>query len=296
VSRLKPAGLRVFELFVVCKFEMINTNESYLQIERLLFRRAIWAAIFLHAVVVLGIVWAARPEPVSPFQTLAVVSFARFDPEGGEPGGGFDDEPARAPAAAPEAEPVAEPSPVTEAEATPEPEAEAEAEPEAEIIESVSEAAAPLPPPTPKEPSPKPKPKPKSKPEVSPATGPAAGEAAPGGGPGQGQGGLGGGSGQGNPDELNAYLARVRKKLAASKKYPPEARALKLEGVAMVVFLLAPDGRVLSSRLARSSGHPVLDEEVMALLRRVSPLPPRPQGLPRDNLSLTVPIQFSLRL
>jgi len=259
--------------------------ESYLQIERRLFRRAVWAAIFLHAGAILGMVWAARPEPVSPFQTLAVVSFAHFDPEGGQPGGGVNDEPAKAPALAPEAEPV------SEAEASPM--AESEATPEAEIIESVSEKAAPRPPSKGLASEPKPKPKPKS--AVPPAAGPAAGEAAPGGGPGQGQGGLGGGSGRGNPDELNAYLARVRKRLAASKKYPPAARAQKLEGVALVVFLLAPDGRVLSSRLARSSGHTVLDEEVMALLRRVSPLPPRPQGLPQDNLSLTVPIQFSLR-
>ena len=254
---------------------MIPANESYLQKERRLFRQAVWAAIFLHAGALLGLVWAARPEPASPFQTLAVVSFAHFDPEGGEPGGGDSDEPAEAQVAA--------------LAAVPEPEPEAEAE----KIEKISEAAAPLPPP--KDLASKPKPKSKPKPAVPPATGTAAGEAAPGGGPGQGQGGLGGGSGQGNPDELNAYLARVRKRLAASKKYPPAARARKLEGVALVGFLLAPDGRVLSLRLARSSGHPVLDEEVMALVRRVAPLPPRPQGLPQDNLNLTVPIQFSLR-
>jgi protein TonB len=274
---------------------MIDTNESYLEKERRLFRRAVWAASLLHAAVLAVVVWAARPEPVNPFQTLAVVSFAHFDPEGGEPGGGDSDEAAEAPVAALEAEPA------PEAEAAPEPglepELEPEAEDESEKIESVSEKAAPLP--LPKEPElkSKPKPKPAARPEAAP--GPAeiktATIGAPGGGPGQGRGGLGGGSGQGNPDELNAYLAQVRKRLAASKKYPPTARARKLEGVARVSFLLAPDGRVLSSNLARSSGHAVLDDEVMALVRRVSPLPPRPQGLPQDNLSLTVPIQFSLR-
>jgi len=108
-------------------------------------------------------------------------------------------------------------------------------------------------------------------------------------------GGLGGGSGQGNPNALKAYLAQVRKRLNSSKKYPSSARSQKLEGVATVSFILAPDGRVISSRLVKSSGHAVLDEEVMALLRRVSPLPRRPKNLPQDNLSLTVPIQYSLR-
>jgi protein TonB len=275
-------------------------SEPYLQKEQRLFRRAVWAAVFLHAGVLLGILWAAGAEPVNPFQPLAVVDFAYFDPEGGEPGGGLDDD-ATAAAAATADEPETQPEEPAEIQPEPEPRPEPEAEPEPEtepeIVESASEQADPLPPPPlPENKPPKPKPKPTPKqPAPQRTEAGAEGGQLPGGGPGQGQGGLGGGSGQGNPDELKAYLARVRKRLTASKKYPPAARSQKLEGVATVSFLLAPDGRVLSSRLAKSSGHPVLDEEVMALVRRVSPLPPRPKGLSQDNLSLTVPIQFSLR-
>jgi protein TonB len=277
--------------------EFKPSSESYQQKERRLFRQAVWAAVFLHAGALLGIVWATGTEPVSPFQPLAVVDFAHFDPEGGEPGGGLDDDASAASATA--AEPEAQPEEPADMQPEPEPRPEPEPETEPEIIESVSEQADPLPPPPPAENKP---PKPKSKPKPAPKqSAPQRTEAGaeegklPGGGPGQGQGGLGGGSGQGNPDELKAYLARVRKRLTASKKYPPAARSQKLEGVATVSFLLAPDGRVLSARLAKSSGHPVLDEEVMALVRRVSPLPPRPKGLPPENLNLTVPIQFSLR-
>ena len=271
--------------------------EPYVQKERRLFRRAVWAALILHLGALLGVVWAARPEPVNPFQPLAMVNFAYFDPEGGEPGGGLDDG-ADVPAASSEPETPPEPMPEPEPAREPELEPEPESEPLPDMVESVSEKADPTPPPPP-ETKPEPKPKPRPKPAAKPAEAKGrdgAGEAGlPGGGPGQGQGGLGGGSGQGNPDALKAYLAQVRKRLTNSRKYPPAARAQKLEGVATVSFLLAPDGRVLSSRLARSSGHAVLDEEVMALLRRVSPLPPRPKNLPPDNLSLTVPIQFSLR-
>ncbi|MCL2029503.1 MAG: TonB family protein [Deltaproteobacteria bacterium] len=268
-------------------------DELYLLKERRLFRRAVWAAIFLHTGVLLGIIWAARPEPLNPFQPLAEVSFAYFDPEGGEPGGGDTDEPAEMSRGASEPEPEAQP------ETQPEPVSELEAEPEVrpEIIESVSEKALPTPPPKEAKPKPRPTPKPAAKPAALPKA--AAGEekaGLPGGGPGnKGRGGLGGGSGQGNPDELKAYLARVQRRLVSARKYPPAARAQKLEGEAMVSFVLAPDGRALSARLVKSSGHVVLDEEAMAMLRRVSPFPARPKNLPQDNLSLTVPIRFSLR-
>ena len=261
--------------------------ESYIQKERRLFRRAVWAAAFLHVVALMGIVWVDRPEPDSLFRPLAVVDFAHFDPEGGEPGGGLDDD-AAMPAAAPE--PEAQPEPEPEPEATPE--TQPEPAPEPEVIESLSEKAAPRPL-QPKETKPKSPPRPAAK-KTEAGAGENAGKL-PGGGPGQGQGGLGGGSGQGNPNALKAYLAQVRKRLNSSKKYPSSARSQKLEGVATVSFILAPDGRVISSRLVKSSGHAVLDEEVMALLRRVSPLPRRPKNLPQDNLSLTVPIQYSLR-
>ena len=262
-----------------------------------MFLRAVWAAIILHAAVLIGIVWADRPRG-TPFQTLAVVNFAHFDPEGGEPGGGLDDDVA-GPTAASEPEPEEPPEPEAQPEPELEIEPEPELEPEPEVIESVSERAAPLPmppPPVETKAKPKPKPKPAPKPAASKITEAGAdGDKLPGGGPGQGQGGIGGGTGQGNPDALKAYLAQVRRRLVNSKKYPPAARSQKLEGVATVSFILTPDGRVLSSRLVSSSGHAILDDEVMALVRRVSPLPSRPKGLPQDNLSLTVPIQFSLR-
>jgi len=244
--------------------------------------------------------WADQPKG-TPFQTLAVVSFAHFDPEGGEPGGGLDDDVVGPAAAAPETENQPEPA---EPEARPEPELEIEPEPELEpepeIIESVSERADPLPVPPPPPPLTEAKPKPKTKPAPKPAApkkteAGADGAKLPGGGAGQGQGGIGGGTGQGNPGALDAYLAQVRRRLVNSRKYPPAARSQKLEGVATVSFILTPDGRVLSSRLVNSSGHTILDDEVMALVRRVSPFPARPKGLPQDNLSLTVPIQFSLR-
>jgi protein TonB len=54
-------------------------------------------------------------------------------------------------------------------------------------------------------------------------------------------------------------------------------------------------GELRSPRLVKSSGHAILDEEAMALLRRAAPMPVFPKELTQNSLSLTVPIKFSSR-
>lgn len=83
--------------------------------------------------------------------------------------------------------------------------------------------------------------------------------------------------------------------LERRKRYPVEARAQRREGVAHVRFTMTREGRVLSAVLERSSGHPALDREAVALLRRAQPLPKPPPEIPGDPVSLSVPVEFFLR-
>lgn len=83
--------------------------------------------------------------------------------------------------------------------------------------------------------------------------------------------------------------------LEQRKRYPAEARARRLQGVAYVRFSMDRQGRVLSAELERSSGHPALDREVVALLRRAQPLPKPPPEIAGDPVSLSVPIEFFMR-
>ena len=83
--------------------------------------------------------------------------------------------------------------------------------------------------------------------------------------------------------------------LERRKRYPQEARSQRLEGVAMVRFSMDRRGRVLYVDLARSSGHAVLDQEAIGLLRRAQPLPAPPAEVAGDPLSLTVPVEFFQR-
>lgn len=91
------------------------------------------------------------------------------------------------------------------------------------------------------------------------------------------------------------YAATVSRLLQGALRYPPGARDAGVEGSALVMFTIARDGTILASRLQRSSGEQALDSEALALLRRVSPLPPLPEEVPGQVAAVVVPIAFRLR-
>jgi len=63
-------------------------------------------------------------------------------------------------------------------------------------------------------------------------------------------------------------------------------------GTAYVSFRIDSSGNVSGIRLARSSGAPKIDQAALALVRRASPVPAPPPGVPSQ---ITVPIKFSRR-
>jgi protein TonB len=85
------------------------------------------------------------------------------------------------------------------------------------------------------------------------------------------------------------------RQLQRFKRYPAAAQSHKEEGVVLLSFSLDRSGHVLTRSIARSSGHPDLDDEVMAMIIRAEPLPPFPATMTQDRVDLTVPIRFSLR-
>ncbi|MCG8579095.1 MAG: M56 family metallopeptidase [Bacteroidales bacterium] len=86
----------------------------------------------------------------------------------------------------------------------------------------------------------------------------------------------------------------LRQFLATNIKYPPEAQSAGAFGRTYISFIVADDGKVKDVKVARSSGHTILDDEA---IRVVSSMPQWKPGKQRGkfvNVSYTVPINFSL--
>jgi protein TonB len=74
------------------------------------------------------------------------------------------------------------------------------------------------------------------------------------------------------------------------KRFPGGARP----GTVQIAFSIDRGGRVLSARLAGSSGDATLDEEAVSMIRRASPVPAPPAGVGGGGtISLAVPVRYN---
>jgi protein TonB len=96
------------------------------------------------------------------------------------------------------------------------------------------------------------------------------------------------------PQIAARFASRLLGQLNRYKQYPEQARRRGQTGVATLRFTLDRDGRLLDYSLVSSSGHDVLDEEVLDLVQRAAPYPPLPPEIEAATHSFTVPINFGL--
>ncbi len=186
----------------------------------------------------------------------------------------------------------------------PEPEQEAQPEPEPEPQPS------PKPKPEP-QPKPEPRPKPVEKPPIvkSPTPSPVNRSAPPAAKAAATVAGTDGKSGttaavdQGTGDssrgggqvgQTDDYMAVLQTWLERHKEYPRRARRRRQEGTALLYFVMDRTGKVLRHEIRQSSGHRLLDREVLAMLERAQPLPAMPDSMVSNRLQLVVPVRFAL--
>lgn len=86
-----------------------------------------------------------------------------------------------------------------------------------------------------------------------------------------------------------AIQKQIRKLDQQGDLYPAEAIAQKLEGTAVVLFVLDESGKVVAARLETSSGHKILDE---AAVRAIYTLHSLPADAPREGYC---PVRFRLK-
>jgi protein TonB len=95
---------------------------------------------------------------------------------------------------------------------------------------------------------------------------------------------------------LQAWMGQLSSLLERHKRYPAAAVSRREQGTAQISFSLDRQGRVIESRIVKSSGVAALDEEALALLHRAEPFPVwPPDQFPGERLDLTLPIRFSLK-
>ncbi|AYV48688.1 energy transducer TonB [Caulobacter flavus] len=93
-------------------------------------------------------------------------------------------------------------------------------------------------------------------------------------------------------DAAISWRGLILGRLKAYKRYPRRAQSAGQEGVVHIAFTVDRGGRVLSARVAKGSGYPLLDDEALATIRRASPMPPPPEEVPGDPVEVLAPVEF----
>jgi protein TonB len=96
--------------------------------------------------------------------------------------------------------------------------------------------------------------------------------------------------------DLEAYGTDLSRAITAHRRYPPQARRLRLEGTVLVEVSVSRDGSLVGNPVvSRSSGHAVLDEEALRMVRAAAPFPALPAGIPGPTAQFVLPVRFGIR-
>jgi len=94
---------------------------------------------------------------------------------------------------------------------------------------------------------------------------------------------------------MRQYRIELASAARGFKVYPPLALERGLTGTAEIEVTLAADGRVLSVRLARSSGHALLDIQAREMLHKAAQRTPVPDSLRGREFIIHLPVVFDLK-
>ena len=95
--------------------------------------------------------------------------------------------------------------------------------------------------------------------------------------------------------QVSSWHRKIAQQVERHKGYPAAARARHETGVAQLAFKIDRQGMVVASRVVRTSGFALLDQETIATVQRAQPFPPPPPNMPGDTFEFTVPIKFNIR-
>ncbi len=99
----------------------------------------------------------------------------------------------------------------------------------------------------------------------------------------------------GSSARIDEYLNQLSQHLAQHYQYPRRARRLGQEGTPLVVFRFDREGGLLELHLQTGSGHELLDDAALEMLRDAEPLPAVPARMNGQSFSYVLPVRFRLR-
>ena len=95
--------------------------------------------------------------------------------------------------------------------------------------------------------------------------------------------------------DIDIWQSEVGQAIAKKQVYPRAALRKEIEGKIKVEINIDRDGNIVAHSLKSSSGHDVLDREIPKLIKRVSPLPKPPADAKQNELTMVIPIAWTLQ-
>ena len=94
---------------------------------------------------------------------------------------------------------------------------------------------------------------------------------------------------------LRGYYKNLNSLMSTRRDYPRSAPRLGLEGTVLVEMVINNKGRILSVKLAQSSGHEVLDQAAIAQVHKIGKVPSIPNQIKRNSMTFRIPFEYRLQ-
>ena len=91
------------------------------------------------------------------------------------------------------------------------------------------------------------------------------------------------------------YIGSVSRAVHRTYTYPKAAARLRIEGKVVIELVIDDSGHIVSTRIARSSGHTVLDRAALKAVAALRGLPKPPAELKWTKRSMMVPFEYTMK-
>jgi protein TonB len=97
-----------------------------------------------------------------------------------------------------------------------------------------------------------------------------------------------------DPVALQGYLVQLSSYAVKYKRYPQLARERGWEGVTVVKLAIGANGRIRDVAVISSSGHELLDQHAIEIVRKAAPITEITSALRNREFSINIPVYFTI--